>query len=217
MSRQSNSATPSSGVSRRPSTAFDKISLTVVVKAYPSAGQPKLAGHHAEMMQSGLFARPQVELDDRLQVAAAESRVEPQMRRLTLGDIDDPLQPQPLRFVERFLDATQLHALRACQHSIHERQPCPIMPFLAEIIGMNKSRQASAHGSVTDQQHRVGINCFWIGIERQRNALGANAMLLGTDNFRERRTGARSFVECDAANPGPRNATEKSHAENRPA
>src|SRR5262245_61447818 len=75
-SRTSNSATPSSGVSRPPSTAFDKIRLTVELKIHPTPGQPKFTRQHVIVMQPRLFSRPQVKVDDVRQIAPAEPGIE---------------------------------------------------------------------------------------------------------------------------------------------
>src|SRR5438105_5079294 len=88
-SRQANRATPSSNVSRSPSTARCKICVTVELKAHSSPRQPQLAGQHVIVMQPGLLARPQVKMNDVGKIAPAKARVQPQARRLVVRDLTD--------------------------------------------------------------------------------------------------------------------------------
>src|SRR5262245_24899428 len=87
--RHSKGRTPSSRVRRRPSTAFDKMSRTVVLKAHSLAGEAELARQQVEVVQARLFARTQVKMNDVGQIAAAETGVESQPRRFAVGDRAD--------------------------------------------------------------------------------------------------------------------------------
>src|SRR5215203_5800522 len=86
-SRQAINSTPSSGVRRPPSTAFDKIRSMVADKGHPPGREAEFAREVVVPAQPGEFARAEVVLDDVGEVAAAVPRVEAEGRRLPLGDL----------------------------------------------------------------------------------------------------------------------------------
>src|SRR5260370_397340 len=108
-SRQSKSASPSSGVSRPPSTAFCKRDGMVEVKANPPPGQTELAGEHVKMVESRLLTRPQIKVNDAGKVAAAKAGVQAKPGSLRKGDLADPRAAAPLRFPERLRHGPQVY------------------------------------------------------------------------------------------------------------
>src|SRR5229473_1894833 len=96
-----NNASPSSAVRRWPSTAFCKMCVTVELKIHSPARQAQLARQHVVMMQARLFARPKIIVNDVGKVSPAEAGVQPQERRLVLGNRPDPRTAAALRFQQR--------------------------------------------------------------------------------------------------------------------
>src|SRR4051812_2375894 len=85
-SRLRNSSMPSSGVSRPPSTAFDKMRSRLADTGCSLRREPEFGREVVEPRHSGEFPRAEVVVDDGFEVAAAEPRVEAQTRRLPLRD-----------------------------------------------------------------------------------------------------------------------------------
>src|SRR5438132_9512612 len=137
-SRQSNSATPSSNVSRSPSTAFCKMRVTVEVKAHPSPGQAQLAGQHIIVVQSRLLARAQVKVNDIAQVAPAKTGIQPEPRRFAMRDLADAGGAPAFRLAERFRDAAEFGAVAHRPEGVNERQTGPVEPLLAQVERMRE-------------------------------------------------------------------------------
>src|SRR5437879_4306619 len=85
-SRHSKSATPSSGVSRPPSTAFDKMRSMVADIACPLGYQTEFGGEFAVAIKARQFPLAEVVVNDVREVAAAEAGIEIQRRGFALGD-----------------------------------------------------------------------------------------------------------------------------------
>src|SRR5207248_3817667 len=77
-SRQRNSSAPSSGVSRPPSAAFDKIRSVVADIVGPLRGEPEFGGQLAEPGHPDQLPRAEVVADDVREVSPAVARVEPE-------------------------------------------------------------------------------------------------------------------------------------------
>src|SRR6266478_1990029 len=132
-SRQPNSATPSSKVSRSPSTALCKMCVTVEFKAHPSLGQAQLAGQHVIMMQPRLLTCVQVEVNDIGEIAPAKAGVQPQPRRLPMGDRADLRAAPAFRFAQRFRNCTDLDSAADRPEGVNERQTGPVEPLLPQV------------------------------------------------------------------------------------
>src|SRR5262249_26273589 len=137
-------ASPSTGVSRPPSTALSRItgrytrmsrprSSDIPLSADTGGGQvelqvdatprqAQLASQHVIMVQSRLLARSQVKVDDVAEVATAEAGVQSQPRRFLVGNLPDPGKAAPLRLRQRLRHWSEVHPRAQRPHGINERQ-----------------------------------------------------------------------------------------------
>ena len=73
-------------------------------------------------------------------------------------------------------DVAKIDARAHSPECVDERQARPVVPLLPQVVGEGEARQASPHGPVADQQHRVGVGVLGMAVQRQRRHLGRYAV-----------------------------------------
>src|SRR5205823_513190 len=144
------------------------------------------------VLEAGQLARAEVEGENGLEVAPAQARIEPQSRRLALGDVAGTGQATPPGLEERRLNATEVGPGPHGPEGVDEGQAGPVVPLLAEIEGELEARQAGAHGPVADEQHGVGVNVLGTAVQGERHQLRGDAVALAQQDLREGGAGARA-------------------------
>ena len=108
-----------------------------------------------------------------------------------------------LGFVQRAQDGPEVYPCAHRPDRIHKRKPRPVMPFLAEVEGVRKARQACMHGTIADEQDGVGIDAFGALIQRERSYLRFHPIAMVQEDLGQRGAGARALIQGDAADTGP--------------
>src|SRR5262249_1539017 len=98
----------------------------------------QLTRQHVKMMQSRQLARPEIEADNVCQIAPAKSGVQAKQRRLAGSDGPDILASARFRLLQSFRDGTEIDALAHRPGGVDERQSCPVVPFLPQVVGMGE-------------------------------------------------------------------------------
>src|SRR4051812_45777150 len=103
--------------------------------------QAQLAGQVVVVLQAGLLARAEVEVQDRAQVAPAKARVEAEPGGLLEGDPAGPRQAAPLRLAQGPGDVAEFGPLAHRPDRVDERQAGPVVPLLPEVERVREARQ----------------------------------------------------------------------------